>query len=136
MQSNTTSALIPPSTTLLSAIPTSLAAFSHTCLSLSPPSLYSPTLITFDPSLSPRLPFPLKRGLVNTMLRAGMMFEIVVRGVVRQDDGAGGGAGNRRRNWIAGAREIVRATGGKSVVISSGAEKAGEMRGWEDLVNL
>ncbi|GAA5920265.1 hypothetical protein JCM5296_004594, partial [Sporobolomyces johnsonii] len=37
---------------------------------------------------------------------------------------------------IAGAREVVRATGGKGVVISSGAVRAGEMRASEDLVNL
>lgn len=125
---------------LLSVIPTSASAFSHVCLSLSAPSAFSPSLITIDPSLSPRLPFPLKRGLVSTILRAGIRIEIIMRGIVRQDDpvgmGPAGGASMRRRNWIAGAREIVRATGGKGVVLSSGAMKAGEMRGTEDLINL
>ncbi|KAL8286914.1 hypothetical protein RQP46_003920 [Phenoliferia psychrophenolica] len=134
--SNSTAPLFPPSTTLLSLSPPSLSVFSHAALSLSPPSLFSPSLLTFDPSLSARLPFPLKRGLVNTLLRAGVFFEITLRGILSQDEPNGSTAGTRRRNWIAGAREIVRATGGKSVVISSGAVKAGEMRASEDLINL
>lgn len=90
-------------------------------------------MITFDPSEKPKLHFPLKRGLVNTLLRAGVFFEISLRGVLQQDEQ---GAGSRRRNWIAGAREIVRATGGRNVIVSTGAVKAGEMRAGEDLVNL
>lgn len=111
-------------------------AFSHACLSLSPPSPFSPTLVSLDPSLSPRLPFPLKRGMVNTLQRAGGMIEIVTRGLVRQDEAGEGGAGQRRRNWIGGAREIVRACGGRNIMISSGAVRVGELRGTEDLINL
>ena len=55
---------------------------------------------------------------------------------MRQDDAGVAGSGNRRRNWIAGAREIVRATGGIGIVLSSGAVEAGEMRGTEDMINL
>jgi len=47
-----------------------------------------------------------------------------------------GESGKRRRNWISGAREVVRATEGKGVVIVSGAKSAEEMRGSEDLINL
>lgn len=67
-----------------------------------------------------------------------MYFEIVLRGMVQQDDPAPGSstAGSRRRNWIAGAREIVRATGGRNIVLSSWARVAGELRGSEDLINL
>ncbi|GAA5968624.1 hypothetical protein JCM11641_007704 [Rhodosporidiobolus odoratus] len=135
---NSTAALYPPQTTLLSVTPTSLTSFSHVALSLSPPSAFSPTLIILDPSLSPRLPFPLKRGLISSLSRAGVRFELILRGVTRQDEPGEqpGEAGKRRRNWIAGAREVVRATEGKGVVISSGAHKAGEMRGSEDLINL
>lgn len=137
-QANSTAALYPSQTTLLSVSPTSLTSFSHVCLSLSPPSPFSPTLITLDPSLSPRLPFPLKRGLISSLARAGCAFELVLRGVTRQDESGEqpGEAGRRRRNWIAGAREVVRATEGKGVVVSSGAYRAGEMRGSEDLINL
>ncbi|KAK4702296.1 ribonuclease P/MRP protein subunit RPP1, partial [Phenoliferia sp. Uapishka_3] len=136
--SNSTAPLFPPSTTLLSLSlsNTSLNVFSHAALSLSPPSLFSPSILSIDPSLAPRLPFPLKRGLVNTLLRAGVFFEISLRGMVCQDDVGGGGAGGRRRNWIAGAREIVRATAGTNVILASGAVKAGEMRGSADLINL
>lgn len=57
--------------------------------------------------------------------------------MTKQDDpGVAAGSGNRRRNWIAGAKEIVRATGGVGVIISSGAVKAGEMRAAEDMINL
>ncbi|GAA5937206.1 hypothetical protein JCM1841_002326 [Sporobolomyces salmonicolor] len=135
---NSTAALYPSQTTLLSLTPTTLTSFSHTALSLSPPSAFSPTLVTLDPSLHPRLPFPLKRGLISSLSRAGVGFELVLRGVTRQDEAGeqAGEAGRRRRNWIAGAREVVRATAGKGVVISSGAVRAGEMRASEDLINL
>ncbi|GAA5913689.1 hypothetical protein JCM8208_005903 [Rhodotorula glutinis] len=138
---NSTAPLYPPHTTLLAVTPTSLPSFTHVALSLSPPSAFSPTLVTLDPSLSPRLAFPLKRGLVSSLSRAGVAFELVTRGITRLDDAAGqgdqvGDAGKRRRNWIAGAREVVRATEGRGVVVSSGAHRAGEMRAPEDLVNL
>ncbi|GAA5984584.1 hypothetical protein JCM10908_003411 [Rhodotorula pacifica] len=136
--SNSTAHLYPAQTTLLSVSPTNLSSFSHIALSVAPPSPFAPTLITLDPSLSPRLPFPLKRGMISTLSRTGVGFELVLRGVTRLDlpGEQPGEAGKRRRNWIAGAREVVRATEGKGVVISSGAVKAGEMRGTEDLINL
>ena len=137
-QSNSTAHLYPPQTTLLSVSPLTLSSFSHIALSVAPPSPFAPTLITLDPSLSPRLPFPLKRGMISTLARTGVGFELVLRGVTRLDQPGEqpGEAGKRRRNWIAGAREVVRATEGKGVVISSGAVRAGEMRGTEDLINL
>lgn len=137
-QANSTAPLYPPHTTLLAVAPTSLTSFTHVALSLSPPSAFSPTLVTLDPSLSPRLPFPLKRGLISSLSRAGVAFELVLRGVTRLDapGDAPGDAGRRRRNWIAGAREVVRATEGRGVVLSSGATRAGEMRAPEDLINL
>ncbi|KWU43433.1 PHP domain-like protein [Rhodotorula sp. JG-1b] len=136
--SNSTAHLYPSQTTLLSVSPLTLSSFSHIALSVAPPSPFAPTLITLDPSLSPRLPFPLKRGMISTLARTGVGFELVLRGVTRLDQPGEqpGEAGKRRRNWIAGAREVVRATEGKGVVISSGAVKAGEMRGTEDLINL
>ncbi|GAA6016078.1 hypothetical protein JCM11491_000661 [Sporobolomyces phaffii] len=135
---NSTAPLYPQSTTLLSVGPTSLTSFSHVALSLSSPSAHSPTLITLDPSLSPRLPFPLKRGMISTLARSGVSFELILRGITRQDlEGEQPGeSGKRRRNWISGAREVVRATEGKGVVISSGAKTASEMRGAQDLINL
>ncbi|GAA5841390.1 hypothetical protein JCM5353_007118 [Sporobolomyces roseus] len=135
---NSTAPLYPQQTTLLSVTPTTLNSFSHVSLSLSPPSAHSPTLITLDPSLSPRLPFPLKRGLISTLARSGVCFELVLRGITRQDlEGEPAGeSGKRRRNWISGAREVVRATEGKGVVIVSAAKSAEEMRGSEDLINL
>ena len=136
-QSNSTAPLFPASTSVLSVTPTSFTSFSHVALALSPPSPFSPTIISLDPSLSARLPFPLKRGPINSLLRAGLCFELVLRGMVRQDDpGQPGGAALRRRNWISGAREVVRATGGKGIIISSGAVSAEEMRASQDIVNL
>ncbi|GAA5962904.1 hypothetical protein JCM3765_005914 [Sporobolomyces pararoseus] len=135
---NSTAPLYPKSTTLLSVQPTSFTSFSHVALSLSPPSAHSPTLITLDPSNSPRLPFPLKRGLISTLSRSGVSFEIVFRGITKQDLDTEGGdsSGKRRRNWISGAREIVRATEGKGIVLISGAKNSNEMRGPQDLINL
>lgn len=135
-QANSTAPLYGPSTSMLSTIPTDLFAFSHCCLALSPPSPFAPSLLTFDPSTSPRLGFPLKRGPVNTAQRSGLQFEIVYSGILRQDDPGVAGSGNRRKNWIAGAREIVRATGGVGIVLSSGATQLGEMRAPADMINL
>lgn len=78
--------------------------------------------------------------MISSLVRSGTMIELIYRGIMRQDlpeDGSNGGSsGIRRKNWIGGAREIVRAMGGKGIVLSSGALKAGEMRGTEDLINL
>ncbi|SCZ95072.1 BZ3500_MvSof-1268-A1-R1_Chr11-3g03584 [Microbotryum saponariae] len=138
LQSQSTSSLLPPSTTLLSIQPTTLTSFSHVSLSLSASSPYAPSLITLDPSLSPRLPFPLKRGLIHTLQRSGLKIEIVYRGITCADEaGASNYASStRRRNWISGAREIVRAMGGGGVVLSSWAKGKGEMRGVKDMINL
>ncbi|SGZ02221.1 BQ5605_C033g11196 [Microbotryum silenes-dioicae] len=89
-------------------------------------------------SLSPRLPFPLKRGLIHTLQRSGLKVEIVYRGITCADEaGASNHASStRRRNWISGAREIVRAMGGGGVVLSSWAKGKGEMRGVKDMINL
>ncbi|BGP34864.1 RNA-binding RNA processing protein rpp1 [Rhodotorula toruloides] len=135
---NSTAHLYPPQTTLLSVSPMNLSSFSHVALSISPPTPFAPTLITLDPSISPRLPFPLKRGMISSLARSGVCFELILRGVTRldQEGEQPGDSGKRRRNWIAGAREVVRATEGKGVVVSSGAVRAGEMRGTEDLINL
>lgn len=78
---------------------------------------------------------------MNQLITNGCIVEIVYRGVFAQDaacveiGGGGLSASTRRRNWINGAREVVRASGGK-VMITSGAKVAGEMRGTEDLINL
>ncbi|KAK4052638.1 RNA-binding RNA processing protein rpp1 [Microbotryomycetes sp. JL221] len=134
--SNSTASLFPTSTSLLSVSPTSTSAFSHVSLSLSPPSTFSPTLISLDPSGSNRLPFQFKRGFVNTCQRNGVMFELTYRGLVKQDDNTTTTMPTSRRNWIAGARELVRATGGKGIVLSSGALDSCEQRGTQDLINL
>ncbi|KAK4046328.1 RNA-binding RNA processing protein rpp1 [Microbotryomycetes sp. JL201] len=135
--SNSTASLFPPQTSILSVTPTSVTSFSHVCLSLSAPSPFSPTIVSIDPSLNTRLPFPLKRGLVSTLLRSGLCIEIVYRGIVKQEEaGSTSTAATRRRNWISGAREIVRALGGSNIVLSSGAESSFEMRASQDLINL
>lgn len=41
-----------------------------------------------------------------------------------------------RRNLIAGAREVVRVCNGKGIILSSGALRAMELRGPEDMANL
>ena len=76
--------------------------------------------------------------MISTLSRFGVSFEIVFRGITRQDSESEGGdsSGKRRRNWISGAREIVRATEGKGVVLISGAKNSNEMRGPQDLINL
>ncbi|SCV73572.1 BQ2448_7498 [Microbotryum intermedium] len=135
--SQSTSSLFPASTTFISIQPTTLTSFSHVSLSLSASSPFAPSLITLDPSLQPRLPFPFKRGLVHTLQRSGLKIEIVYRGITCADECSGlSQATMRRRNWISGAREIVRVMGGEGVVLSSWARQVGEMRGVKDMINL
>ncbi|KAM0755250.1 hypothetical protein T439DRAFT_322291 [Meredithblackwellia eburnea MCA 4105] len=129
--SNSTVPLLPPSLTILSLPALTPTTLSYISLTLSPPSAFSPSLLSVDPSLSPRLPFVLKRGLVHTLLRSGVKVELVMRGLVEQ-----GEAGTRRRNWFNGAKEVVRAFGGENVVLSSLARREAEMRAPEDWVNL
>ena len=58
-----------------------------------------------------------------------------VAGAVREVKGGDAGE-SERRNWWAAAREIVRVTKGKGLIVSGGAETVGEARAPRDAENL
>lgn len=60
------------------------------------------------------------------------MFEIAYAPAVSPDDDQGA----RRRNWWANAREVMRVTKGKNVIVSGGASALADLRSPLDAANL
>jgi len=52
------------------------------------------------------------------------------------DGGAAEIGANAKRNWWAGAREVVRVTKGKGIVVSGGIVNREDLRGPKDVGNL
>lgn len=110
--------------------PTTANTFSLACLTHTQPSPTTAHIISIDAaSASPQLPFRLKLSLVRTAVRNGGVFEISYAGALASDDSA-------RRNWWAGAREIVRATKGKGLLLTGGGQGIAELRAPLDAINL
>ncbi|THV00317.1 PHP domain-like protein [Dendrothele bispora CBS 962.96] len=134
---------------LVSLIPTTATTFSQACLTHTLPSssatgssVLTANIISLPLTLN-RLPFHLKHTLVRTALRNGAMFEIPYVGAiggsseeVLVDAGAAEQSANAKRNWWAAAREVVRVTKGKGVVVSGGVVKREDLRGPKDVANL
>lgn len=86
-------------------------------------------LISLD--LSTRFPFYFKHKTLANALRRGVKFEICYGpGILNSDGGAS------RRNLISNATQLIRATRGRGIVISSEARRALACRGPADVVNL
>lgn len=81
--------------------------------------------------LSTRFPFYFKHKTVANALHRGVKFEICYGpGILNSDGGAS------RRNLISNATQLIRATRGRGIVISSEAKRALACRGPADVVNL
>ena len=86
-------------------------------------------LISLD--LSIRFPFYFKHTTLASALQRGVKFEICYGpGILNSDGGAS------RRNLISNATQLIRATRGRGIVISSEAKRALACRGPADVVNL
>ncbi|KAH7337966.1 RNase P subunit p30-domain-containing protein [Rhizoctonia solani] len=110
--------------------PTTPNTFSLACLSHTVPSPTTAHVISIDAaSATPQLPFRMKPSLVRTALRNGGVFEISYAGALASDESA-------RRNWWSGAREIARATKGKGLLLSGGAQVTSNLRAPMDAINL
>ena len=83
-------------------------------------------IISFD--LARRLPFRLRVPAVRAALARGVTFELCYAPALREP--------NSRRQLFANALAVVRATGGAGVILSSGAQRAFELRGPYDVANL
>lgn len=87
----------------------------------------------------------LKHTLIRTAIKNGAVFEIgyasALGGECDQilvDSGAAiaeSGA-NAKRNWWANAREVIRVTKGKSVIVSGGVVGEADYRAPRDVANL
>lgn len=86
-------------------------------------------LISLD--LSTRFPFYFKHTMLSSALQKGIKFELCyASGLLNSDGGAA------RRNLISNATQMIRATRGRGLVISSEAQRALGCRGPADVVNM
>ncbi|KAG1754374.1 PHP domain-like protein [Suillus lakei] len=127
---------------VIALLPTTSATFSLACLTHSLPSPLTAHIIALPLTL-PRLPFQLKHTLVRTAIKNGAVFEINYAGAIGgeidaslstfgvSDTGVSG-----KRNWWAAAREVVRVTKGKGIVVSGGVASEADYRGPKDIGNL
>ncbi|KAL1921386.1 uncharacterized protein VTP21DRAFT_11102 [Calcarisporiella thermophila] len=105
---------------LLAVKPTTEKGFQHACSTL------EIDIITLD--LSTRLPFYLKHTTVGQAIDRGIYFEIGYGGAIRDN--------SARRHLISNAQALVRVTHGKNLILSSEAQRALELRGPYDVINL
>ncbi|KAG9304642.1 hypothetical protein G9A89_020206 [Geosiphon pyriformis] len=89
-------------------------------------STYEIDIISLD--MGTRLPFFLKHSTVGSAIDRGIYFEICYASAIRDS--------TSRRQLISNAQNLFRVTRGKNIIISGGAQKAMELRGPYDIVNL
>ncbi|KAH9061195.1 RNase P subunit p30-domain-containing protein [Lactarius vividus] len=111
---------------IIALAPTTEATFSLACLTHTQPSPLSAHIISV-PLDVPRLPFRMKHTMVRTALRNGAVFEIPYASAL--DNTA-------KRNWWAAAREVVRVTKGKGLIVTGGGMDVADLRAPRDVGNL
>ncbi|EDP43512.1 hypothetical protein MGL_2180 [Malassezia globosa CBS 7966] len=129
---------------LLSVTPTTEMAFQHACITLSELKPFSVDIISLDLAVAPRLPFHLKRSTVGAALSNGVVFEITYGAAIdakssslsSKSTSEMSDLSDARRNLFSGAREILRVTNGKGVILSSQAMDAMGLRAPYDVMNL
>ena len=103
--------------------PTNEASLSQACQTL------ECDIVSLD--LTQRFPFYFKHKTFSAALQRGMRFEVCYGpGIMNSDGGAS------RRNLISNATQLIRATRGRGLVISSEAKRALTCRAPADIVNL
>lgn len=124
---------------ILSLLPTTQSSLSLACLTHTVPSPLTTHVIALPLSL-PRLPFRLKHTLIRAALKNGAVFELSYGGALGAEadpsGGLGEGGAGAKRNWWANAREVVRVTKGKGVLVSGGVVNDADLRGARDVANL
>ncbi|XP_071319037.1 ribonuclease P protein subunit p30 isoform X1 [Trachinotus anak] len=105
---------------LLALQPTTEKLFHAACM------LYDVDIICI--SVTEKLPFFFKRAPVNGAVDRGLVFEVSYSAAIRDS--------TMRRYTIANAISLMESCKGKSVILSSAAEKALEIRGPYDVTNL
>ncbi|KAJ3023108.1 Ribonuclease P protein subunit p30 [Thoreauomyces humboldtii] len=105
---------------LIAVQPTSEKMFQQACGTM------DVDIISLD--MGNRLPWYLKQPTVNVAVTRGIFFEITYAPAIRD--------ASSRRHLISNAAQLVRITKGKNIIISSEAQKAMELRGPYDVINL
>jgi ribonuclease P/MRP protein subunit RPP1 len=112
-----------PTYNLLALRPTDEKTLQLCCTSL------ECDLISLD--LSQRLGYPLKFKTVSSALQRGIRFEICYSPAIQSS-----GNSEARRNLISGAGQLIRATRGRGMILSSEARNALGVRAPYDVMNL
>ncbi|EKM76699.1 hypothetical protein AGABI1DRAFT_78117 [Agaricus bisporus var. burnettii JB137-S8] len=127
---------------IIALIPTTQATFSLACLTHSQPSPLTAHIIALPLTL-PRLSFHMKHTLVRTAIKNGSVFEIDYVGAlggqhdtVLIEAGLTETGASAKRNWWAAAREIVRVTKGRGLLLSGGVASSSDLRAPRDIGNL
>uniref|UniRef100_A0A672FLK4 Ribonuclease P protein subunit p30 n=2 Tax=Salarias fasciatus TaxID=181472 RepID=A0A672FLK4_SALFA len=105
---------------LLAVEPTTEKLFHAACMS------YDVDIVCI--SVTEKLPFFFKRAPINGAVDRGVLFELSYAAAIRDS--------TRRRYTIANAVCLMETCKGKNVILSSAAEKALELRGPYDIINL
>lgn len=123
---------------VLAVMPLTESGFQHACITMSELKPFSVDIISLDLAAATRLPFHLKRSTVGAALANGVVFEITYGSATTMSSAATGqqDLAAARRNLFSGAREILRATNGKGVIISSAAMDILGLRGPYDVLNM
>ncbi|KAJ7508398.1 PHP domain-like protein [Mycena galericulata] len=126
---------------LIALVPTTQPAFSLACLTHSQPSTLTAHIISLPLTL--RLDFRMKHTLIRTALKNGAVFEINYVGALGGDNdavlveaGAAESGTFAKRNWWATAKEVVRVTKGKGLIVSGGVVTEADLRAPKDVSNL
>ena len=121
---------------IIALMPTTPGTLSVACLTYSQPSALTAHVISLPLTL-PRLPFHLKHTLIRTAIKNGAVFEVNYSGAFGSDPNAFETASPAiKRNWWAAAREVIRVTKGKGVIVSGGVTNEPDLRAPRDIVNL
>lgn len=127
---------------MIALVPTTHATFSLACLTHSIPTPLTAHIISL-PLTIPRLPFYLKHTLVRTAIKNGAVFEINYTGAlggehdpVLSNAGFAETGASAKRNWWASARDLVRVTKGKGLLVSGGVVSDADLRAPRDVANL
>ncbi|CAK5264304.1 unnamed protein product [Mycena citricolor] len=126
---------------LIALVPTNQATFSLACLTHSLPSALTAHIICLPLTL--RLDFRMKHTLVRTAIKHGAVFEINYVGAlggehepIVSEAGYAETGPQAKRNWWATAKEIVRVSKGKGIVVSGGVVAEADLRAPRDVANL
>ena len=121
---------------IIALMPTTPGTLSLACLTHSQPSTLTAHVISLPLTL-PRLPFHLKHTLIRTAVKNGAVFEMNYCGAFGSDpDALETASMTIKRNWWASAREVVRVTKGKGLIVSGGVTNEPDLRAPRDIVNL